>query len=70
MKCFNEINIDGFDISHGFKGSVVYKVGKLNNLSINKFDLNFQQIENGYEHKLFLTEISKNGSNRLVDYLI
>ena len=33
---FNEINIEGFDFTNGFKCSDVHNFQKLNNLSINK----------------------------------
>ena len=32
---FNEINIDGFDFTNGFRCSDVHKLNELNNLSIN-----------------------------------
>ena len=40
---FNELNIDGFVFTNGFKCSDVHKVEKLNNLPGNKFELNFYQ---------------------------
>ena len=32
---FNELNIDGFDFTNGFKCSDVHKIEKINNLSVN-----------------------------------
>ena len=43
---FNELNIQGFDFSNGFKCSDVHKLEKLNNLSINIFELNFYHDKN------------------------
>ena len=43
---FNELNINGFDFSYGFKCSDVHRFNELNNLSINKFELNFYQDQN------------------------
>ena len=36
---FDELNIEGNDFSNGFKFSHVHKFGKLNNFSINIFEL-------------------------------
>ena len=35
---FNELNIQGFDFSNGFKDSDVHKFNKLNNSSVNIFE--------------------------------
>ena len=43
---FNEININGFNFSYGFKCSDVHKFDELNNLTINIFELNFYQDQN------------------------
>ena len=40
---FNELNIQDFDFSYGFKCSDVHKLNELTNLSINIFELNFYQ---------------------------
>ena len=40
-KHFNELNINGFDFSNGFRCSDVHKFNELNNLSINIFEWNF-----------------------------
>ena len=57
---FNELNIDGFDFSNGFKCSDVHKFEKLNDSSINIFELNFYQDKIKWKHNLFPIEISKN----------
>ena len=36
-----KLNIEGFDFTNGFKCSDVHKFEKLNNLSINIFELQF-----------------------------
>ena len=38
---FDKINIEASDFSNGFRCSGVQQTEKLNNLSINKFELNF-----------------------------
>ena len=38
---FDELNIQGFDFSKGFRCSDVHKFNELNNLSVNIFELNF-----------------------------
>ena len=43
---------------------------KLNNLSINIFNLNFYEDQNKWKHNLIPIEISKNESDRNVDLLI
>ena len=60
---FNELNIQCFDFSKGFKCSDVHKFNELNNLSVNIFELAFYQDQNKWKHKLIPTEISKNNSD-------
>ena len=68
---FNELNIEVFDFSNGFKCSDVHIFKKLNNLSTNIFELNFHQDQNNWKHILIPIEISKNDeSNRVVDLII
>ena len=63
---FNELNIEGFDFTNGFRCSDVYRFEKLNNLSINIYELGFDQ----NKHKLIPIEISKNESDKVTDLLI
>ena len=63
---FNELNIEGFDFSNGFKCSDMYRFEKLNNLSINIYELGFDQ----NKHKLIPIEISKNESDKVIALLI
>ena len=67
---FDELNIQGFDFSKGFKGSDVHKFNESNNLSVNIFELNFYQDQNHWKHKLIPIEISKNNSDRVIDLAI
>ena len=67
---FNEINIQGFDFSKGFKCSVVHKFNELNNLSVNIFELNLYQYQNQWKNKLKPVENSKNKSDRVIDVAI
>ena len=55
---FNELNINGFDFSNGFKCSDMHRFEKLNTLSINIFELNFYQEQNKWKHELIPIEIS------------
>ena len=64
---FNELNIQGFDFSKGFKCSDVHKFIELNKLSVNIFELIFYQDQNQWKHKLIPVEISKNDSHRVID---
>ena len=67
---FNELNINGFDFTNGFRCSDVHKFNELNNLSVNIFELNFYQDQNQWKHKLIHIEISKNNSDRVIDLAI
>ena len=67
---FNELNIQGFDFTNGFKCSDVHKLNEINNLSVNIFELNFYQDQNQWKHKLIPIEISKNDSDRVIDLAI
>ena len=67
---FNELNIQGFDFTNGFKCRDVHKFNELNNLSVNIFELNFYQDQNQWKHKLIPIEISKNDSDRVIDLAI
>ena len=40
---FDELNIEGFDVTKSFKCSVMHKFEKLNKLIINIFEINFYQ---------------------------
>ena len=64
---FNELNIQGFDFSKGFRCSDVHKFNVLINLSVNIFEINFYQDQNKWRHELIHTEISKNKSDRVID---
>ena len=67
---FKELNINGFDFTTGFKCSDVHIFGKLNNLSINLFDLNFHQEQNKRKHNLIPVETSKYESDEVIALLI
>ena len=56
---FNELNIQDFDFTNGFKCSDVHKFNELNDLSINIFELNFYHDQNQWRHKLIPIEYSK-----------
>ena len=63
---FNQLNIQGFDFTEGFKCSDVYKFEKLNKLSFNINELKFYPDDNKWKHKLIPLEISKNDSVKRV----
>ena len=67
---FNELNIQGFDFTNGFKCSDVHKFNDLNNLCVNIFELNFYQDQNKWKQKVIPIEISKNNSERVIDLAI
>ena len=55
---FDELNIDCFDFSNRFKCSDVHRFEKLNNLSINLFEITFCQVTIKCKHNLIPNEIS------------
>ena len=67
---FNQLNIEGFDFTNGFKCSDMYRFEKLNNLSINIYELNFYHDQDKMKHKLIPVEISENESHKVIDLLI
>ena len=67
---FDELNIQDFDFTNGFKCSDIHKFNELNNLSVNIFELVFYQDQNQWKHKLIPIEISKNNSDRVIDLAI
>ena len=67
---FKELNIQGFDFTIGFKCSDVHRFKELNNISINIYEINFNQDQNKWKHKLKSIEISKNESDRVIDISI
>ena len=67
---FNELNIQGFDFTNGFRCSDVHKFNELNNLSVNIIELNYYQDQNQWKHKLIPIEISKNNSDKVIDLAI
>ena len=67
---FNNLNIQGFGFTNGFKCSDVHKFNEINNLSVNIFELNFYQDQNQWKHKLIPIEISKNNTDKVIDLAI
>ena len=70
LQYFNELNIECFDFSKGFKCSDVHRFENLKNLSVNIFELNFYQDQSKWKYNLIPIENSKNGSDRVIDILI
>ena len=64
---FNEINIDAFDFTNGFKCSDMHIFEKLKNLSLNIYELNFYQHGDKWKNNSIPIEISKNISDRVID---
>ena len=56
---FDELNIQGFGFSKGFKSSEVHRFNKLSKLSINIFELSFYEDQKKWKHKLIPIEVSK-----------
>ena len=67
---FNELNFQNFDFTNGFKCSDVHRFNEINKLSVNIYELTFYQDGDKRKHNLLPIEISKNGSDKVVDLLI
>ena len=65
-KYFSRLNMEGFDFTNGFRCSDLYRFEKLNNLSINIYELGFDP----NKYKLIPIEISKNVSDKVIDLLM
>ena len=63
---FNELNINGFDFTNGFKCNDFHKFETLKNFSVNIVELNFYQDQNKWRHKLTPIEISKKSQIELL----
>ena len=61
---FNELNIEEFDFTNGFRCNDVHKFEKLNNVCNNIFELGFYQGNNKWKHKIIPIENSKNKSGK------
>ena len=62
---FNELNIQDFDFTNGFRCSDIQEFEKLNNLTIDIFELNCYQDENEWRRKLIPIEVSKTNQIKL-----
>ena len=62
-QCFNDLNINGFDFTDGFKCNDVHRFNELKNLSINIFEIIFYPNQYKWKHKLIPVEVSKNNSD-------
>ena len=67
---FDELNNEGLDFTNGFKCSDLHRFEKLNNLSVNIFELNSYQDKNKWEHNLIPIEVSKNDSDKVIELVI
>ena len=67
---FNELNIQDFDHTNGFKCSHVHSLNELKKMSVNIFELNFYQDQNKRKHKLIPIQISKNDSDKVINLMV
>ena len=70
IQYFNELNFQSFDFTNGFKCNDVHRFNELNKLSVNLFELNFNQDGDKWKHNLIPIEISENDSDKVIDLLI
>ena len=70
LQYFNELNIQGFDFTNGFKCKDVHRFNELNNLSVNIYELKFYQDGDNWKYNLIPIETSKNESDNVIDLLI
>ena len=69
LQNFNELNIQSFDFTNGFKCSDFHKLIEIIKVSVKIYEINFHQDSDKWKHKLIPCEISKNESERVVDLL-
>ena len=67
---FNELNIYVFDFTNGFRCSGMHRFARLDNSSLNIYELNFYQDGDKGKVNLIPIEISTNESDRVVDLFI
>ena len=67
---FDELNIDGFHSSNGFKCRASLRFEKIYNSSINIFETKFYQHQIKSNLQLIPTDISEDGSKRVINLLI
>ena len=65
---FNELNIEGFEFTNGFRCKDVHKFEKIYNLSINIFEINFYQEQTKWRHKIIPIEVSEKNQIELLIY--
>ena len=70
LQYFNALNFQSFDFTKGFNCSDVHRFDELNNLSVNRYELNFYQDGDNWQHNFLPIEISKNESDKVFDLLI
>ena len=70
VQYFNELNFQNSNFSNGFKCNDIHRFKELKKLSINIYELNFYQDGDKWKHNLLPIEISKNGSDNVIDLLI
>ena len=58
LQCLNELNFHSFEFTIGFKCSEIHRYIKLNNLSVNIYELNFYQDGGKWKHNLIPIEIN------------
>ena len=66
---FNELNIDGFDFTNGFKCSDMHLFLKLNKLSKIMYGIIFYQDGDKWKLDLIPIEIIKNESDKVIDLI-
>ena len=67
---FDELNIEGFDYTNGFRCSDDHKFENLNKISINIYESDSYQDGEELKHNLLPIEITKNQSDNVIDLLI
>ena len=67
---FDELNIQGFNFTNGFKCSDVHQFDELNNLSVYFFEINFYRDHNKWRDKLIPVEIGKIYADGVIDLAI
>ena len=63
----DELNLELFDFTNGFRCSDVHNFNEINILSKNMFELNFYRDQNKWKPEITPIEVSKNDSDKVLD---
>ena len=67
---FEELKIEGFVFTNGYKCSDTHRYDRSNQLPVNLYKYYFDQVQIKWKHKLIPIEISENDSDKVFNFLL